>query len=295
MRLGDLPGSLGLRVERDAAFGALGFVTHETPARLGFVAEARWLSALEAAPGLAAVITTADLAAAVPARLGLAVSDRPRQAFYAVHAYLARETGFYARPAGTGIDPSARVHPSAVVPASDVTIGARTLLEPHVTIFPGTVVGADCVLRAGAVIGAEGFQFDVADGPPVAVPHAGGVRLGDRVEVQSNTVIDRAVFGGFTEVGDDTKIDNLVHVAHNVRLGRRCRVVALAMIGGSVVVGDDAWIGPHAAISDNLRVGDGASISLGAVVTRDVPAGARVTGNFAVPHDRFLAHLRTYR
>ena len=88
---------------------------------------------------------------------------------------------------------------------------------------------------------------------------------------------------------------NLVYVAHNVRIGKRCRVAANAAIGGSTTLGDEVYVGPGAAISSELRVGAGAVVSLGAVVTRDVLPGQRVSGNFALDHERFIAHMRQIR
>jgi UDP-3-O-[3-hydroxymyristoyl] glucosamine N-acyltransferase len=133
------------------------------------------------------------------------------------------------------------------------------------------------------------------DGALYRVGHGGGVRLARGVEIQSNTCVDRALFGGFTEIGEDCLIDNLVHVAHNVRMGPRCRVAACAMVGGSVVLGEEVWIGPNASISSEITVGGRAFVTLGAVVTRDVGNGEHVSGNFAIDHTRFLAFLRTVR
>jgi UDP-3-O-[3-hydroxymyristoyl] glucosamine N-acyltransferase len=113
--------------------------------------------------------------------------------------------------------------------------------------------------------------------------------------VHANCCIDRGLFGGETLVGEDTTLDSLVYVAHDAQLGRLCRVGAGAVINGSCVVGDEAWIGPNATISSEVRVGAGAWIALGSVVTRDVPSGQRVSGNFAIAHDRFLDHLRRIR
>ena len=125
--------------------------------------------------------------------------------------------------------------------------------------------------------------------------HAGGVRLGDRVELQANTCVDRAIFGGFTEIGEDTKCDNLVHIAHNVKIGRRCLLAAQAMIAGSVTIGDDVWIGPSAAVLSEITIGDGAYVTIGSVVTRNVAPGQHVTGNFAIDHDKFIVFLKTIR
>ncbi len=147
-------------------------------------------------------------------------------------------------------------------------IGRRTVIEPHVTVLPHSIVDDDVILRAGCVIGMQGFEFKRLGGEILPVAHAGGVRLHDRVEVQANSVVDRSVFGGFTEVGEDSKIDNLVHIAHNVKIGKRSLLAANAMIAGSVVIGDDVWIGPSASISSEITIGDRAFVTLGSVVTR---------------------------
>lgn len=147
-------------------------------------------------------------------------------------------------------------------------------------------------LRVGhnTIIGGEGFGFHrppaSAAGqpktdngqPPTRFPHIGSVKLGARVEVGSNTCIDRGAIGD-TIIGDDTKIDNLVHIAHNVRIGQRCLIVAGAVIGGSAVIGDDVFIGINASIKNKVRIGNGATIGMGAVVTKDVPAGETWVGN----------------
>lgn len=109
-------------------------------------------------------------------------------------------------------------------------------------------------------------------------PHIGGVRIGANVEIGSNTCIDRGAIGD-TVIGDGTKIDNHVHVAHNVRIGRDCIIVAGAVIGGSAVLGDRVFVGINASIKNKVRIGDDAVIGMGAVVTKDVPAGETWVGN----------------
>jgi UDP-3-O-[3-hydroxymyristoyl] glucosamine N-acyltransferase len=129
----------------------------------------------------------------------------------------------------------------------------------------------------------------------LSVNHGGGVRLEEGSQVQSNACVDCALFGGETRIGKGSVIDNLVHIAHNVQLGENNRVIAGAMVAGSVQTGDKVWIGPMASVSSELKVGNEATVSIGAVVTRDVPEGARFTGNFAIPHERFLEFLRSIR
>lgn len=295
MRLSSCAGAGRLTVLRDAAFDTLGMVVDSPPGALVYCEHDRYLPLIESNEAVACVITSAELADRVPSGVGLAVGASPRQAFYELHEYLACETDFYGAVRESAIAPTAQIHPSVVIAETNVRIGPGVTIEPHVTLLGRVEVGEGSVIRAGTTMGSSGFEFKRLGGRVVSVTHAGGVSLGAAVEVQANCALSRSIFGGFTALGDETKLDNLVHIAHGTRVGRRCLIAANAMIAGSVIIGDEVWIGPSSAISNQVHIGDGASISIGAVVTRDVAAGERVTGNFAVPHERFLSHLRRMR
>jgi UDP-3-O-[3-hydroxymyristoyl] glucosamine N-acyltransferase len=293
MKLSEI-GDPSLEVVRDGVFASLGFVWYETGELLVFLESERYLPELQANPHVSGVLTTRALAERIPGKTGVAVAANPRLTFYTLHNRLA-ETAFYWTPFANQISSSARIHPRAYVAEKNVRIGERSVIEPNATVMEHAILGNDVIIRAGAVIGSEGFQFAKVDGRLLPVKHAGGVRIEDGAEVQSNTCVDLAVFGGFTVIGEETKVDNLVRVGHNVRLGKRNRVAANAMLGGSMISGDDVWFGPSCVVSDGLKVGDGATITLGAVVTQDVPAGMRVTGNFAIEHQKFIAHMKAIR
>jgi len=295
MWLSDAGAFTALDVITDGPFEVLGIASHRTPGLLVFAEEPRWMAAIGRNPAVTSVITTLELADQVPAGVAFAVSTAPRRSFFELHNALACIDGFYWTDFATEIDPGARIHPRAFVAERNVRIGAECIVEAHANVLERVVLGAGCILRTGSTIGSHGFEFKRVDGRVLSVAHAGGVRLGDAVEVQANSAISRAVFGGFTDVGHDTKLDNLVHVAHNARIGARCLLAAQAMIAGSATVGDDVWIGPGVCVSSGVTVGNGANLTIGSVVTRDVDAGQHVTGNFAVDHRRFLSHLRTMR
>lgn len=294
MRLGELPEALVGRVARDGMFDALGFVTHRRPALLAFLGDESYLPSLQASDDVTCVLTTEVLADRVPASLGVGIVADAKAAFYALHEHLIRHTAFYGASSATRIAATARVHASAVIAERDVVIGEQVEIGAGVVVLPGVTIGESSVIRAGTVLGSEGFQVLMTDGQSQRVSHAGGVVIGQRVDIHSNCCVDRSVFAN-TVIGDDTSIDNLVHVAHDVIIGRHCRIVAHAMIGGSARIDDGAWIGPSASISSGVSIGAGAWVSLGSVVTKDVAAGMRVTGNFAIDHDRYLAFLRTIR
>jgi len=175
--------------------------------------------------------------------------------------------------------------------SGDVTVGDRTVIEPQVIISGKVTIGCDVYLKSGAVIGQRGFGFERDEaGTPILFPQLGGVRIGDRVEVGALTTIARGTLGD-TIVGDDVKVDDHVHIAHNVVIGPRCLIAAGAVVTGSVTIGSDVWIGPNATTTNAIKIGTGATVSLGGVVVRDVTPGERVSGNFAEPHYDFLRRL----
>jgi UDP-3-O-[3-hydroxymyristoyl] glucosamine N-acyltransferase len=151
-------------------------------------------------------------------------------------------------------------------------IGSGTVVRERVVVADGVVVGRRCLLQAGAVVGSDGFGY--AGGPRGAerIHHLGTVVLGDDVDVGANACIDRATLGA-TLVGDRSKIDNLVQVGHNVRIGRDVLIAGHTGIGGSTSIGDRVIVGGAAGFADHVQVGDDARIAGGTGVTKNVPAG----------------------
>jgi UDP-3-O-[3-hydroxymyristoyl] glucosamine N-acyltransferase len=178
----------------------------------------------------------------------------------------------------------ALIHPSVVVApgvsiGKGVVIGEGTRIEPNVTIGDDVRIGRDCWLKSGCVLGEPGFGLERdVDGTPLRMLHFGAVLVGDRVEIGALTTVCRGTLGP-TVVEDDAKIDDHVHVAHNVRVKRGAFVIACAELSGGVVVGEAAWVGPNASVLEQVKIGDRAMVGLGAVVLRDVAPDTTVVGN----------------
>jgi UDP-3-O-[3-hydroxymyristoyl] glucosamine N-acyltransferase len=281
---------LGWKIVRDGEFSDLSLGSRAGPDRLSYAVDAAHVAGL-ASRTAGAIVTTGEAAALVDQGIALAVADDPERTFFRLHAQLAA-AGFYWTDAPARIDPGAEISPAAWIAPRNVTIGPGCVVEPNVTIHERVVLGAGVIVRSGAVLGADGFEFKGAamrqgraaradqryDGV-TAILHAGSVWIGDRVEIQANCTVDRSVFREPTRIGADTKLDNLVHVAHNVRIGERTLITAGVTIAGSAEIGDEVWIGPGAVISSGITIGDNAAIVIGTTVTRDVASGARVANN----------------
>lgn len=135
------------------------------------------------------------------------------------------------------------------------------------------------IIMEGSVIGGDGFGYvRQEDQTFLKMPHTGNVVIEANVEIGSNTCIDRAVIGS-TVIGEGTKIDNLVHIAHGVKIGKNCLIIAGSVIGGSTEIGDNVYVGIGAMIKNKLKIGKNAVIGMGAVVIRDVGEGETVVGN----------------
>jgi UDP-3-O-[3-hydroxymyristoyl] glucosamine N-acyltransferase len=174
-----------------------------------------------------------------------------------------------------------------------VEIGADCIIHPRVTIYPDVRIGDRVVIHAGAVIGADGFGYVFADGSQQKFPQLGKAIIEDDVEIGANTTIDRGSLGD-TVIGRGSKIDNLVQIAHNVRVGRHCVIAGQVGIAGSVRIGDYVMFGGQAAIGDRARIEDQAMIGGGAGVLpgKLVRRGVFVWGTPARP---LKEYKETYR
>lgn len=157
-------------------------------------------------------------------------------------------------------------------------IGKNCRIEDNVVIYHNCKIGNNCVIAANCAIGAMGFGYYFIDGSHQLIPHTGGVIIEDCVEIGANSCVDRAKFGN-TLIGAGTKIDNLVHVAHNVTIGKCCLLVGQVGIAGSTKLGNGVVLAGQAGVKDHMTIGDGVQVGAQAGVMNDVPAGLQVLGS----------------
>jgi UDP-3-O-[3-hydroxymyristoyl] glucosamine N-acyltransferase len=179
-----------------------------------------------------------------------------------------------------------RLDPGAVLD-DDVAVGDDCHLGAHVVCGPGVRIGSRVVVKAGSVLGGPGFGFHSSAAGHQRIPHVGGLRIGDDVEIGSLCSVDCGSIDD-TVIGRGTKLDNMVHIAHNVHVGEHCLVAGGTLVGGSTRLGNFVIIGGGAGLGDHVSVGDGARIGAGTGVFRDIPAGAVVSGYMAQNHRESL-------
>jgi UDP-3-O-[3-hydroxymyristoyl] glucosamine N-acyltransferase len=312
LKLRDIVERLGCRLEGGEGAGDLEIARVATleaaePGDLSFLTNAKY-NGLLATTRASAVIVDSSAHVDPSGRFAIVRSDYP-------YVTLARALQFFLTPAvpaqgvdqlaavasGAQIGPDARIGPFAVIGAG-ATIGARAVIYPHAVIGPGVRIGDDCVLHAGvsirervvighrvtildgAVIGSDGFGFArQPDGAHLKIPQHAAVVVEDDVEIGANTTIDRPAVGE-TRIGAGTKIDNLVQIAHGVRIGQRSLVAAQVGIAGSAVIDAEVTLGGQVGVNGHIRIGRGAMASGKTGVTRDVAPGVLISGYPSLPN-----------
>jgi UDP-3-O-[3-hydroxymyristoyl] glucosamine N-acyltransferase len=255
---------------------------------LSFLTSERYISLLLKSSALPyAIFLLPELKEKVPASIITIAVDDPVWFFYSLFNYLALKKEHIK----TYQSPLAKIHSSAVISSVGVHISDGVIVEPRAVIMPGVFLGEDVVVRAGAVIGVDGFEHKRTSKGILSVVHDGQVRLEAGVEVGPNCTVIKGFSYRDTVLGGFTKLDAMVHFAHCAQCGEECLIAANAMIAGSAQIGSSVWIGPSASVSSQVKIGDHAKVTLGAVVTKDVDSYQQVSGNFAVPHQMFLKHV----
>ncbi len=254
----------------------------------------------------AAVLCQPELASLAPAGMAVITTRTPALAFANIGQILfpaavrpATITGVPDVSKSASIAPDALVEDGAIIEHGAV-VGARAEIGRGAVIGPNAVIGPECrigrdtyvgsgasilaslignrvIIHPGARIGQDGFRFIPGPDGLEKVPQLGRVVIQDDVEIGANTTIDRGSLGD-TIVGEGTKIDNLVQIGHNVRIGRHCAIAAQAGISGSVVIGDFVMLGGRVGIADHVTIGDRAQLAAGSGVMHDIPAGQKWAG-----------------
>lgn len=196
--------------------------------------------------------------------------------------------------AGAKIADGAKIYPQAYVGAG-CTVGEGTVIYPGAKIYHGCSIGRHCIIHAGAVIGADGFGFAPdAQGVYKKIPQMGNVAIADNVEVGANTTIDRAMMGS-TRIGQGTKLDNLVQIAHNVEVGENTVMAAQGGVAGSAKIGSHCMLAGQVGIAGHITVGDGVQIGAQSGIPNNVAPGSRMMGYPAMPGTAFARQAALLR
>ena len=291
IRLGDIVDSLGgqLHGERDKAISGLAPLESAGADQLSFLSNPKYQSQLATTQAGCVIVSPAMRDAAL-ARGAAIVADDPylyfarvTQLWKARRAPAAATAGVHPSAvvdAEAVVDPSARIGPLCVVERG-ARIGPGTVLKSRVSVGEDCVIGARCILHPGVVIGTDGFGFAPRQGEWEKIEQLGAVRIGDDVEIGANTCIDRGALAD-TVIEDGVKLDNLIQVGHNVRIGKHTAIAGCVGIAGSATIGAHCTIGGGAGILGHLTIADRVNISSFSLVTRSILKPGHYTGVFPI-------------
>ena len=209
--------------------------------------------------------------------------DNPRLAFIHIMNYMSQNKRLVGISSSAIISKNSRIGKNCyignyAVIGNNCEIADNTIIGERVNIVQNCFIGSNCIIQPGVTIGADGFAFErYSNGTLERFPHIGRVILEDNVEVSANSSIARGSLSD-TLIGEGTKIDALVHVAHNVTIGKNCELTAGTVVGGSTNIGDMCWMGLNCTLKDNIKVGKNSIIAAGAVVIHDISDGDVVAG-----------------
>lgn len=285
--------NLKYMILKEREFDTLGLVDAEGNQRFAtFIDDEKQISKIK--NNVSMIFTTEALKQQLSnGEFGLIIVENPRILFFCVHNYLENDLHYNPKSQSTKIDSSANISSLAYIAQNDVHIGTGVIIEQFVSIYPHVTIEDYSIIRAGATIGGVGFEFKRNDDSIMSVRHLGNVKIGKNVEIQNNASVDRAVFPwDSTYIGENTKLDNFVHIGHAAKIEKNVLIAAHACIGGRTVIMPNTWIGIGAIVRNGIRIGCGARINMGAVVTKPVSDGQSVTGNFAIDHQKFMSNLK---
>ncbi|MBE9906802.1 DapH/DapD/GlmU-related protein [Enterococcus casseliflavus] len=217
--------------------------------------------------------------------LSFLIVDNPKLTFFIIHNEFNRMKNTMLNNENN-ISSSAIIHPN-------VEIGYNVTIRENVIIYSNTKIGNNCFIGAGSIIGSSGFQFVNANDSYLYVEHYGKTLIEDDVKIMNYVTIDKPVFEwDSTIVGNNSIIDSKTHISHGVKIGKKVLIGSCCSISGNTIIENDCYIGPNSTIANRILIGEKSRVSLGSVVTKDVNINESVSGNFAIPHWKFMENLK---
>ncbi|MCD2502385.1 UDP-3-O-(3-hydroxymyristoyl)glucosamine N-acyltransferase [Clostridium sp. NSJ-145] len=283
------------KIIQNGEFTSLGLAVSRCDEKLlSFIESEKYINSL--GDNITCLITTEELGNKLKDNYGIIVAKNPRMEYFKLHNALSQNKEYVREIHKTVIGKGCKISKLSSIAENNVVIGNNVTIEEFVVIRENTVIGDNSIIRSGVKIGGEGYEYKRVDGKIMNVVHCGGVVIGENVEVQYNACIDKALYTwDNTIVGNYCKLDNLVHLEHGVKIDERCLIASRTTIGGRTTIGKDSWVGLGVVISNGLTLGDKVSVSLGAVVTKSLKDEEKVSGNFAIDHNKYIEFIKTIR
>ena len=245
---------------------------------------------------ISCIIATSEIASKI--KIPVVIHENPQLLFIKIikESYNPSHSSMFSNAIDTcnKIDPSATIGINSVI-GKNVTIGKSSIIYPNVTIYDGSIIGDNVIIQSGSVIGSDGFGLIKDSDFWIKVPHIGNVVIANNVEIGANTTIDKGTIDS-TIISDNVKIDNLVHVAHNVTIGKNTAIAACVGIAGSTSIGENCTIGGGSGLNGHICIADNVHIHGMTMVTKSIKeAGMYASGTTVEPADSWRKNQARFK
>lgn len=295
IRLSELSDRLNLKIiGKDVEIDGLGLCNRVTEYKsiISYVTNNKYTDQVASNMSIACLVLSENIMESydfghINREIAYILSDQPEISFYNIHEALCVSGDFYKKYDFESVIGTDCVIAETAVIEKGVVIGNHVTIGPNTVVKSGSIIEDNTTIGCNTTIGSEGFQL-ITDGknPPMHITHVGKCHICPNVYIGDNTCICNSLFGGETYIGEGAKIDNLVHVAHNLHIGKNAVITAHVILCGSSVVEEGAWIAPNSSVLNRVVIGKGAKVGLGSVVTRDVAPYTVVYGSPAKVHEK---------
>lgn len=220
---------------------------------------------------------------------GVAITDDPKTTFFEIHNYIAEQNK---NEFDSIIDSSAIIHERAIIANKNVRIGANTIIAANAVIKEGTLIGDNCSIQEGTIIGESAFYIYGNEKERKEVKSSGGVIIKNNVIIHANSTICKGVLGGDTVLKENVAMDSHVFIGHDCNVGSNVVLAAGTALGGWSKIGDDCFLGVNSSVAPGKIIGNGCKLSIGTVVTTNISSEKHISGNFAIEHNKYIAHIK---
>ena len=275
---------LNVTIKNDIEY--TGMADSVRPNTISFLDNPKFAKDINRNPNISVVLVREKDAALLQGNIETVIVEDPKAALFSLHNEYCKK---YLTYKVNKIAKSASIHASAYIAPEGVNIGENVIIAPNATILCGVEIGDNTTIGPNSVIGEEGFHvFKDLNGIKRIVQHDGFVKIGNNVDIQASVTIDKGFMGRDTIIGDECKLDNLIHISHRVHIGKGCYFASYACIGGSCDFGSNVWMGPKSVVANRITVANNARILIGSVVINNIRQNEEVSGNFAIKHEKHL-------
>lgn len=276
MKLSELEKIMSGKLFRDGNFSSIGMLYQKKADILCPISDSKYLHFLPANPTVSCLIATEELVEKIPEHIGLWVSPDPISSLFELHNYFLDATNFYGENLNTQKPTSCVISDKAQISEQNIILHECVTIGPFTTISGKTEIGFNSKIANHVVVGGNGFEVKKLQGTPEIIKHAGSVFIGDNVEINPFSTIDRGLFDDQTYIGNNVKMDSYVHIAHNTTILENTIIASSAKIMGSSHIGRNVFISPGVIIDNRVTIGDGCYIGVGEIILNDVPANSSV-------------------